>query len=68
MNRYATQGRLLIEAIRNRPMTYQEMLKVGISTAPWKRVAESLGPQERISKGVRVVGGRSLVTWRVVRA
>ena len=63
-NRYATQGRVLIQALKRRAHTYGDMLAYGISTAPWKRVTEALEPHEAVKKGKR----GSLVTWRVVAA
>ncbi len=66
MNR--PQGRLIIEAIKRKPMTYMEMLKLGVSTCPQKRVSECLRAHERIEQGKRHMGGkRYLTTWRVVR-
>lgn len=61
MNRYATQGRLLIEQLKQRPHTYMEMLDYGLSTSPWRRVAECLAPNEELVKGKR----RNLTTWFV---
>ena len=61
-----TQGRTIISAIRRRPMTYLEMVQISGSLSPQKRVMESLGWGEVLVKGSRSVGGRHLVTWRVV--
>ena len=58
-----TQGRRIIAALKRRAMTYGEMQRLGISTSPQKRVAESLAEDERILKSR--VGG--LIRWRVVR-
>ena len=63
MNRYATQGRLLIAELRRRPHTYLEMLKHGVSTSPWKRVVESLTEREQL---IKATDKRGLTTWRVV--
>ncbi|MEY2854629.1 MAG: hypothetical protein RL030_1761 [Pseudomonadota bacterium] len=63
-NRYATQGRCLIEELRKRPLTYRQMLNCGHGNSPWKRVAESLRPGESISKGVHEPSG--CITWRIV--
>ena len=68
MNKYATQGRLLIEALRKRPHTYLEMLRYGLSTSPWKRITECLHDTEAVKKEHRTVNGKRLVTWRIVRA
>ena len=62
-NRYATQGRLIIEAIKKRPLTYMGMLKLGVSTCPWRRVSECLRENERL---VKRADGHGHVTWRVV--
>lgn len=59
-----TQGRRLIEACKRRPRTYMELLALGISVCPWKRIRESLGADEAIVKGKR----GELVTWAVKRA
>ena len=40
-NKYATQGRLLILQLKQRPHTYLDMLHYGLSVCPWKRIAES---------------------------
>lgn len=57
-----TQGRQLIERLKRKPYTAMEMLQLGISVCPWKRVAESLKTGERIVKGTNK---RGLTTWRV---
>ena len=64
-NRYATQGRVLIAALRRRAHTYRDMLAHGVSMSPWKRIAECLGADERLVKGTNRQG---LTTWRVVKA
>lgn len=66
-----TQGRILVEAMKRKPLTYGEMLKVlqWQSCSPWKRASESIKPDERIVKGKRWTGGsRYLTTWKVVSA
>jgi hypothetical protein len=60
-----TQGRRLIAALKRKPHTYLEMLLLGISTAPWRRVMEKLLPEEQV---IRAKGADGLVRWRVVRA
>ena len=69
-NRHATQGRLIVEALKRRPMTYAEMHSLGLSTSPQKRVVETMRliPEWALKKGTKRVGGRDLTTWRVVRA
>jgi hypothetical protein len=64
-NIYATQGRLLIAALKRRPHTYMDMLKHGISCSPWKRIAESLRSEECI---VKRMDGQGRTTWRVIQA
>lgn len=66
MSQHATQGRTLIAALRKRPHTYLDMLAHCVSTSPWKRIAETLRPTEKLVKGTRRVGDRYLTTWRVV--
>ena len=64
-----TQGRRLIAHLKRKPHTYLEMLRYGVSVAPWMRVRESLRPGEQIVKGKRWTGGkRYLTTWRVVNS
>ena len=63
-----TQGRRLIAALKRRAMTYGDMLGMGISTCPHKRVAESLREGELLAKGYTYVNGRRLLRWRVVTA
>lgn len=62
-NVHATQGRLLIAALKRKPHTYMEMLSHGVSISPWRRVAESLRADEAVVKGFNK---RGLITWRVV--
>ena len=64
-NVYATQGRLLIGALKQKPHTYLQMLGHGISTSPWKRVLECLRDDEALLK---TPGKDGLVRWRVVKA
>ena len=64
MTKPATQGRRLIAALKRRAHTYREMLQACESTAPWKRIEESLKPHEQVVKGKR----GDLVTWRVIAA
>ena len=64
-----TQGRALIAALKRRPMTYMELLALGLSVCPWKRVSESLRPDEKLVKGKRYIQpGQYLTTWSVKRA
>jgi hypothetical protein len=62
-----TQAQQLYTALRRKPHTYMEMLRLGISTSPWRRLTEAqskLRPGEKIVKGVNA---RGLVTYRVLR-
>lgn len=59
-----TQGRQLIAHLKRRPMTYLEMLMLGISVAPWMRVRESLREGEHLYKRKN---DRGLTTWFVTR-
>ena len=47
--RYVTQGRILIAELKQRPMTYAQMLRFGQGNSPWKRVAECL--REFVQRG-----------------
>ena len=58
-----SQGRRLVALLKNRYMTYGEMLRTGISVCPWKRVKESLAPDEELVKKDR----SGLTAWHVVR-
>jgi uncharacterized protein YerC len=64
-NKYATQGRLLIDRLKRRPHTYLDMLRYGVSTSPWKRVAECLRHGEQL---VKAPDSKGRTTWRVVKA
>ena len=61
---HVTHGRVLIECLKRVPMTYGEMLRLGFSTCPWRRVAESLRPNEVL---VKTKGRDNLIRWRVRR-
>jgi hypothetical protein len=63
-NRYATQGRLVIAALKQKPHTYRQMLNLGVGNSPWKRVAECLNPERETL--LKVPGADGLVRWRVV--
>ena len=45
-----TQGRTLIEMLRKRGMTTMQLIQTGISTCPWRRIAESLHECETLDK------------------
>lgn len=62
---HATQGRRLIAALKKKPHTYMEMLRIGVSTSPWKRVQECLRESEAL---VKTIGDDGLTRWRVISA
>ena len=64
MKRKDTQGRRLVELLKRKACTYREMLQASESCSPWRRIDESLKPDEQIVKGKR----GDWVTWRVVSA
>ena len=62
-----TQAERLYRHLRRKPHTYLEMLMLGISTCPHKRIAEGthyLNVGERIVRGTNK---RGLVTFRIQR-
>ena len=70
-----TQGERLATHLKRAPHTYMEMLMLGISTCPQKRVVEWLNtmPKDgcflRLHSWRLVKGKRGdLITWRIVRA
>lgn len=64
-NKYATQGRLLIEQLKQRPHTYLDMLGYALSVSPWKRIVESLHCGEEL---VKAKDRQGRTTWRVRKA
>ena len=58
------QGRRLIAMLKKRGMTTMEMLQTGISTAPWKRIAECLTHEELLDKRKNA---RGLLVYRVLK-
>ena len=66
-NRYATQGACIAAAIKARPMTYMQMLGLGVSTCPQKRVIEWLHLHDGWTLDKRK-NARGLVCWKLVRA
>jgi hypothetical protein len=64
-----SQGRQLISLLKRRQFTYMEMLLLGISVCPWKRVKEALKDDESVMVGKKWIGGKEYATtWRVVKA
>lgn len=61
-----TQAQRLYAALRRKPHTTMELLALGVSVCPWRRLTEGLHylrPGEKLLKGER--DGR--VTYRVVK-
>lgn len=56
------QGRRLINILKREPMTYLEMLMLGISVCPWKRIKEQLRDDEKLVKKTNHEG---LIVWSV---
>ena len=71
-NRYATQAACLAELCKRRARTNRELLDVGISNSPWRRLAEWLDRHpdwvRQTNTFKRVSKGKTLVTWRIVKA
>ena len=65
MNAYATQGRILIGLLKRRAYTYLEMLMLGVSTCPWKRIREQLSGDEQL---IKQKDAKGRTTWRVTKA
>lgn len=57
-----TQGRRLIAMLKRRGMTTMDMLRTEISVSPWKRISESLQPNEKL---VKAKNKRGLNVYRV---
>lgn len=58
------QGDKLVEILKKRGLTTLEMLQLGISVCPWKRVKEAIPSGWRLDKSERK--GR-LIVYRVVK-
>lgn len=64
-----TQGRRIIAALKRKSMTSMQIQMLGISTCWWRRVDESLAPEEQLVKGKLYLGdGKYVNTYRVVSA
>lgn len=57
-----TQGRKLIALLKRKSMTTMDMLRTEISVSPWKRISESLQPNEKL---VKAKNKRGLNVYRV---
>ncbi len=62
MNCKQTQGRKLIALLKRKSMTTMDMLRTEISVSPWKRISESLQPNEKL---VKAKNKRGLNVYRV---
>ena len=66
MKKY-TQGRELIALLKKRSMSTLDLQLAGISTCPWKRIAEQLTEKEQLIKTKHYpYGGRWYYVYRVV--
>jgi hypothetical protein len=68
MNQHKTQAERLAVHLRKRAHTTMDMLQLGVSVAPWKRLTESstyLRPGEQLVKGK---DGEGRVTYRIRKA
>jgi hypothetical protein len=68
MNQPKTQAEKLAVHLRKRALTTMEMLQLGYSVSPWRRLTESstyLREGERLVKGKN---GRGLVTYAIRKA
>ena len=64
-----TQGRRIISALKRKSMTSMQIQLMGVSTCWWKRLSESLAPEEQLVKGKLYLGdGKYVNTYRVVSA
>ena len=64
-----TQGECVFNALRLRPHTYLDMLRIlGGGLSPWKRLAEYLELHGDGWQLVKAKGADGLVRWRVRRA
>lgn len=65
-NRYATQGACIVARLLKRPHTYGQMLALGVSTCPHKRVAEYLRGHAGLAL-VKATGRDGLIRWSIRR-
>lgn len=64
-----TQGECVFNALRLRPHTYLEMLRIlGGGLSPWKRLSEYMELHGKGWKVVRAKNADGWTTWRVRRA
>ena len=58
------QGDKLVEILKKRGLTTLEMIQLGISVCPWKRLSECIPPGWKLDKSERK--GRHIV-YRIVK-
>jgi hypothetical protein len=61
---HRTQGQIVVAALKRRWMSYSDMLALGISLCPWKRVPDAIPHGYELKKRTNAKG---LTEWRVVR-
>jgi hypothetical protein len=59
-----TQGQKIVERLQKRWMSYSDMLALGVSLCPWKRVKDAIPEGHIVDKRTNAKG---LIEWRVVR-
>jgi hypothetical protein len=65
MNQHKTQAQQIATHLRRKAMTHMDMLALGVSVCPWRRLADSpsyLRPGEQLVKGK---DGEGRVTYRI---
>lgn len=60
------QGRILIELLKQFPMTTGDMEQLRISQCPWRRISEKLLPHEKLVKTKNALG-LTVYSVKVVR-
>jgi hypothetical protein len=63
-----TQAARLAVHLRRKAMTYGEMLGLGVSTCPWRRLTETTGYLREGESLVRGINSRGLVTFVIRKA
>jgi hypothetical protein len=59
-----TQGQQLVAALKKRWMSYSDMIALGVSLCPWKRIPGAIPADHELKKREN---SRGLVEWRVVK-
>jgi len=73
MKQRSTQYARLIAALRRKAHTTMELIDAAGTVCPWKRLKEAIQygyvrPGETVVEGTRCVNGKTLKTWRIVKA